>query len=149
MTWNYNYDSFIVGSTDVYFYFLRKGHGLISNLFRLSSTLRIPLPIPLLRQKELRCNLLNYENKSENFAVILNDRSSADVVFICKEKQYYCHKIILCSRVHLFRELFGLCLDHENMSVKCTGEVLSLKSEILNVTLLFEEAKIMYSSHHW
>ena len=127
----------------------RKGHRLINNVFRLSTTLRIPLPIPFLKQKELRCVSLSYENKSENFVAILNDKSSADLVFICKECQYYCHKIILCSRVHLFRELFGLCIDHDNMSVKCTSEVMSLNTEVLNATSLFEEANVVKSSHNW
>lgn len=89
------------------FYYYRKGHRLINSVFRLTTTLHIPLPIPFLNQKELRSTSLNFEHKSENFAAILNDKSSAGVVFICKENHYYCHKIILCSRIHLFRELFG------------------------------------------
>lgn len=120
---------------------------MINSVFGLSSTLRIPLSIPLLKQKELRCNCLSYENKSENFSSILNDKSSADIVFICRGEQYYCHKIILCSRVQLFRELFGLCLDHDKMSVKLTSEVVSLNT-VLNTTSLFEEASIQ-NSHHW
>ena len=133
----------------VHFVLYRKGHRLINSIFRLSSTLRIPLPIPLIKQKELRCNSLNYENKSENFTTILNDKSTADVIFICRENQYYCHKIILCSRVQLFRELFGLLLDHDNMSMKFTSNIPSLNKEVLTATSLFEEASIVYSSHHW
>ena len=127
----------------------RKGRRLINSVFRLSSTLRIPLPIPLVKLKELRCNSLSYENTSKNFNSILNDKSSADIVFICGENQYYCHKIIICSRVQLFRELFGLCLNHDNMSVTFTSNNLSLNAEALKVTSLFEEVRIVDSSHHW
>lgn len=115
----------------------------------MSSTLRIPLPIPLVKLKELRCNSLNYDNTSKNFNSILNDKSSADIVFICGENQYYCHKIILCSRVQLFRELFGLCLNHNNMSVKFTSNIPSLNTEALKVTSLFKEVRNVHSSHNW
>lgn len=132
------------------FFIYRKGYKLINSIFRSSSTLHIPLPIPLLKQKELRCSSLSYENKAESFATILNDKSSADLVFICREDEhYYCHRMILCSRVRLFRELFGLQLDHDSMSVKLTGEVSSLKREVLKTTSLFEEASVTHSSHHW
>ena len=127
----------------------RKGHRLINSVFRMSSPLRIPLPIPLVKLKELRCNSLNYENTSESFNSILNDKSSADVVFISGENQYFCHKIILCSRVQLFRELFGLCLNPDNKSVKFTSDIPSLNAEVLNVTSLFKEVRIIHSSHHW
>ena len=127
----------------------RKGHKLISSVFGLSSTLRIPLPIPLLKQRELRCYTLSYDNKSENFTTILNDKLLADVVFICRQNEYYCHKIILCSRVKLFRRLFGMCLDNDSMSVKFTDKASSLNTEVLYATSLFEEASIVHHSDHW
>ena len=68
---------------------------------------------------------------------ILNDESLSDVVCICGREYYYCHKVILCSRVALFRRLFEL--------IDCTDKVM-LNKEVLLTTNLFNQAFI--GQHH-
>jgi len=99
--------------------------------------MRIPLPIPLLKQQELQYRCLPYENNSGDFTTILNDESQSDVVFICGRDYYYCHKVILCLRVALFRKLFEL--------TDCTDKVM-LNKEVLLTTNLFNQATI--DQHH-
>jgi len=116
----------------------RRRHNEIKNFFGLSSTLKIPLPIPLLKQQELQHRCLHYENNSGDFITILNDESLSDVVFMSGRDYYYCHKVILCSRVELFRKLFRDCVE----LVTFTDEVI-LNKEVLLTTNLFDQASII------
>ena len=68
---------------------------------------------------------------------VINDDSFSDVVFVCGNDCYHCHRVILCSRVALFRKLFGVTLDCIESTEKVT-----LNKEVLLTTNLFDQTSI-------